>query len=584
MSKLSLENLKNLYKEAYELNFSAHKEFKQACEYYHCNQLPADVLAELESRGQPPQFENIFAMLMDKITGFKMNSKQDIAVQGVQYEDRDLATILTDIIKSISSTSEYEMNRRQNELNLCFGICAARVWCEQLERKDRLGKSQKRITIDALNPLHFFIDPLSKEPNASDAKYFHQVIFMDYEDAKLAFGDRGDNFKLYKSEYDRKIVLIIETWLKRQDKKECAWDRYLWSDRAILSYEKAPFLNKNHPFVVQKLKLDYKNRFYGFFRNLKPIIDSINFTENRLLNMLSSTKIIYETDAVDDVDEFAREINLDNAVVGVKSGGISKIKIEKQNNEIVQISQKQAEKKNSARTISGFNDEMLGLANNRLSGQAMSQRQEAGIVSLQNYMECCTDFEKGIFAKAISLITHYFNAEQVFKIVDKKDFERYFIINEPVKDEATGAFVRDESGQIKLKNKIELGFYDVRLKNTPKTEGKRDERFKAWAEILKTILPIMPELASDILPIVFEDTDNSAYKDLNELIAAYKEQKAQAAQDEGAQLEKERASLENELLKAKINSEKAKALNNVGQANYQMNKQDLMGARTDLNK
>ncbi|WP_441301386.1 portal protein [Campylobacter hepaticus] len=88
-----------------------------------------------------------------------------------------------------------------------------------------------------------------------------------------------------------------------------------------------------------------KTRFYGFFRNLKPIVDSINFTENRILNMLSSIKIIFENDAVDDPDKFAQDINLDNAAVAVKSGGLSKIRVEKQSNEIIQISQKQAEKK-----------------------------------------------------------------------------------------------------------------------------------------------------------------------------------------------------------------------------------------------
>ncbi|AXP08829.1 hypothetical protein DZD33_07175 [Campylobacter hepaticus] len=61
--------------------------------------------------------------------------------------------------------------------------------------------------------------------------------------------------------------------------------------------------------------------------------------------MLSSIKIIFENDAVDDPDKFAQDINLDNAAVAVKSGGLSKIRVEKQSNEIIQISQKQAEKK-----------------------------------------------------------------------------------------------------------------------------------------------------------------------------------------------------------------------------------------------
>ncbi|QOW64201.1 hypothetical protein IRA69_02410 [Campylobacter hepaticus] len=299
--------------------------------------------------------------------------------------------------------------------------------------------------------------------------------------------------------------------------------------------------------------------------------------------MLSSIKIIFENDAVDDPDKFAQDINLDNAAVAVKSGGLSKIRVEKQSNEIIQISQKQAEKKNSARIISGFNDEMLGITNNRLSGDAMTERKNAGIVSLYSFIEACTSFEKEIFAKAISLICHYFDAEQVFRIVDKNDFERYFTINEIQKNE-NGEFIRNEKGEIQIKNKINVKYYDIRLKNIPKTEGKRDERFKAWAEIIKTILPIMPQLASKILPLAFEDTDNSAYRDIKEIIQNYEEEEKSEKQNHKMQLKQERYSLENQYLQAKISNEKAKALNNVGQANFQMRKDNLMGKRTDLNK
>lgn len=579
MAQKTLEQLKNMLKESQELNNFALKEYEEASNYYHSNQLPEDVVAQLKERGQPPQFENIFAMLMDKILGFKSNSKQDIVVQGQQYEDKDLALVLTDIIKSISSTKKYEQERRKSELSLCLGIAISRVWCENLNKKDKLGKNEKIITIDNINPLYFFIDPLSVAMDASDAKYFHQIIFMDKEDAENSLKLK-DGLQILKNEYNREIVYFIETWVKNNEKNCVVWDRYIWDNSRIIQYENSPFLNKNHPYVVQKLKVDYKNRFYGFFRNLKPIVDSINFTENRILNMLSSTKVIFENDAVDDADKFSEEINLDNAAVPVKSGGLSKIRVEKQSNEIAQISQKQAEKKNSARIISGFNDEMLGLANNRLSGDAMTQRQNAGIVSLANYIEACTDFEKEIFSKAISLICHYFDAEQVFRIVDKNDFERYFTINEIQKNN-NGDFIRDTSGKISIKNKISVGYYDIRLKNIPKTEGKRDERFKAWAEILKTILPIMPELASKILPLVFEDTDNSAYRDIKEIIQNHEQERVQN-QNPSAELQQKRALLENQYLEAKINTEKAKALNNVGQANYQMNKQNLMGERTDL--
>lgn len=264
MAKKTLYELKNMLKESKELNLLALKEYEEACNYYHANQLPYDVIAQLKERGQPPQFENIFGMLMDKILGFKSNSKQDIVVQGQQYEDKDLALVLTDIIKTISTTKKYEEERRKSELSLCLGIAISRVWCENLHKKDILGKNEKIISVENINPLCFFIDPLSICMDASDAKYFHHMIFMDKQDAENCFKLK-DRFKILKNAYGREIISFTESWVKNTEKNDVVWDRYIWDDYSIIKYEKNPFLTKNHPYVIQKLKVDYKNPILWLF-------------------------------------------------------------------------------------------------------------------------------------------------------------------------------------------------------------------------------------------------------------------------------------------------------------------------------
>lgn len=68
---MDILTLQNYLKEAEEKQYTEKHEFKEALKYYHADQLPDDVRAKVEQRGQPPQFENIFAMLSDKILGFK---------------------------------------------------------------------------------------------------------------------------------------------------------------------------------------------------------------------------------------------------------------------------------------------------------------------------------------------------------------------------------------------------------------------------------------------------------------------------------------------------------------------------------
>ena len=62
-----------------------------------------------------------------------------------------------------------------------------------------------------------------------------------------------------------------------------------------------------HPFVIAKYQIDEKNRWYGLFRDIKPLQDFINFAENRAVNMLGSFKALFEDDAVLDTEGVCRE-------------------------------------------------------------------------------------------------------------------------------------------------------------------------------------------------------------------------------------------------------------------------------------
>ena len=59
-----------------------------------------------------------------------------------------------------------------------------------------------------------------------------------------------------------------------------------------------------------------------------------------------------------------------------------KLEIVQHHADISTLSQKTAEKRNLAKILSGLNDEALGVAINRQSGVAISQRPEAGLTRL----------------------------------------------------------------------------------------------------------------------------------------------------------------------------------------------------------
>lgn len=530
------------------LNKESMDEFELAKQYYEGNQLDPYTLSILESRGQPPLYENLYAMLGEKLLGYKINANVELQAIGFQKEDRATAEILTNILKSITQTKEYQITKQQCDLDLMLGICACEIWLKVSENKEDIYISIRHIPMYSL-----YIDPYSQKEDASDAKYFHKVLFMDSEEAKKRYGDK--DFKEYSSHgiYSRKRVRFYESFVK--DTKTNTYDRFIWNDNTIISYEENPFNVSFCPIIVRKLYIDSKNRFYGIFRNIKPFQDYINFAENRMANMLGSQKILYERSAIYNADEFAKQVSLDNAVVGVEDGALStnKIIFQNHNNDLMALSQKSEQKRALAKMQIGFNDEALGQNMSRASGVVVQQRTNAGLVGIQRFLMSSDLFDKQVFSCCVELITKYFTTNQVFRIVEQDVFEEYFEIN-------------GKDG----KNKIQVGHYDINIESKPKNNSNREERFTQWVELIKSGF-IPQEMMEDIIPLVLDDSDSSVANQVKKLYMKKKEEEAQNANNEMSkqmqELQMKMQELQMQVLQATAMEKEAKAMKYQAQAN-----------------
>ncbi|STP14326.1 Portal protein [Helicobacter cinaedi] len=279
-----------------------------------------------------------------------------------------------------------------------------------------------------------------------------------------------------------------------------------------------------------------KNRWYGLFRDIKPMQDYINFSENRMVNMMGSFKAMFEEDAVSNIEDFIENMSLDNSVVKVRSGALKdgKIQFLQHHADLNALSQKAEQKRALIKILSGLNDESLGVAVNRQSGVAITQRRESGLMGLQDYLKISDDMDRLLCEKILGFVSHYFTQEQVFSIVDKKVGERYFSINS------------NES------NTIRPCKFDLIFKTQLKTEAK-DERFSHWNELLKVISPIRPELVPELLPLMLKDIDSPLIADLEEVLAQAQEAQEQM-QQANAPLQEQMQQLEIMKLQAQIKS------------------------------
>lgn len=551
---LELSVLEEHFRDDQEDNELSLQEYLKAKEYYHGAQLSADIIALLKERGQPISYENLYKMIVDKILGYKMQSIQEIKVSGRQEEDKPLALLLGDILKVFSQSFEYDKQIARRDFELILGMAVVELWVE----RDDEGNNQ--ISLKTIPSKSFVIDKYSTDLNALDSKRFHKRLNMDFYEARRLFGDKVQktNEKIGDSR-----VEIMESWYKESE----GWNRYVWQRGwGIIAYEITPFADKSHPFVVSKYYIDHKNRWYGIFRDIKPLQDFINYTENKITNMMGTLKAFFEESAVIDPEQFANEASIDNAIIKVRDGALkdNKITFIQHHADISALSQKVAEKRNMLKIISGLNEEALGMAINRQSGTAIAQRRDAGLMGLTAYIKRGDDMDKLIFKKALSYIQHYFTKEQAFRIVDRKTGERYFSINS------------------NPQNRIKIGVFDLILKTTPKIEG-REERFAHWSEMLKTIANIRPDLITDLLPLMLKDTDSPIVADIEELLAAKEQQMQEQAQAQ-AQAQQMQAQLAQAQLTADVKETEAKAQKYAAQAQIATTQAESIAIATQQQK
>ncbi|WP_194145696.1 hypothetical protein [Helicobacter jaachi] len=558
---LNLSELNAMLELDEQSNYKSIEEYKQAKKYYHGSQFDTLELQKLESRGQIPIYENLYKMICDKILGYKLQSATEIKVSGRQEEDRALSSVLTDLLRVFNQQSEYEKEIYKRDFDLLMGMSVVELWINKDSAQNYF------ISLKSIPTQSFLVDSYSVDKNALDASRFHKKQNISLTQAQILL--KTKDIYLSKNDLVDKRAFIIETWVKElNDSEACgySWNRYIWNpnDR-IYSYEIKPFRPNIHPFIVAKYNIDHKDNWYGIFRDLKPIQDYINFAEVKMANMLSTTKALYEVDAVEDSEEFFNEITKDNAVVGVRSGALRENKIQfiQHHADIQALNAKSEQKRHIAKIISGLNDEALAMATNRQSGTAIAQRREAGLLGLQYYVNSADNADRLMYEKVLALMEHYYTKEQVFRITDKKRGERYFNIN------------------TNPQNTLKIGVFDLVYKTQLKQQGS-EERFAHWSEMLKTIANVRPDIITQLLPLMLKDVDSQITEDIEEVLQAV-DKNAQESAKAQEQAQSELAFMQKAQMQADIAQTQAQSKKYEAQAHI-ANTQALSAARNEIVK
>jgi hypothetical protein len=581
----TIVELRGMLRDSYELSKKSREEAQKQRDYFDGNQLSPDVLAVLQSRGQPVTWENIYQKTANKILGYKMTMKQELKAKGRQRADMASAILLTDVLRSIpDSTDYYAHKERCDEDLLIAGLSVMEASVNILPESDLLGEFEKEIRGYHVPFDECFIDPYSKAPDYSDGRYFNRVRWLDRDYLYLHFDKKLVDTLLNNQNYtgdfsidqyrnmangqdiNRDRILVTLTWTREfiEGKSVIRW--YVWSNETILAHADSPHVFNRFPYAIRRLyHMHSTGEFYGIFRNIKPIQDRINFMHLRIANMLGSTKLLYEFGAVDDADVFAEEYSKDDAVVGLTDGALSegRIKEIKHTAEINHLQQLIVDARKQAEQIIGLNDEVLGAAVNRMSGYAIEQRQNAGMVGLQRFLQTSMKQDLDFYNLASGYVQQYFSAEQIVRIIEPNGMDKVVTINEIERD-SYGAIKRQNGVPVRV-NRIDIGRYDITMSMVNQTRGATGERYTQGVEIMKLMKEFDPsgQIGLAYLPELLSDVEAAGADKIRALI----EEMAKAPRDDSAaQMQQQQMMLTLQQMQSKIKELESKSMKNAAQA------------------
>lgn len=579
------------FEEAEDASNTARRLAERDRDYYDNKQWTSEEEAALQRRGQPIITINRIKRKIDYNEGTEKQQRTKPRAFPRTPKHQQDAEGATDALRYATENCGYEVTRSNCWKNLLIeGVCAVEVKVKPC--KDGYDPEIKRIAWDRL-----FYDPHSSEPDFSDAKYLGTVQWLDYDEA-VALYPKGKDFidstyaNLNQTEtYDdkprwsvwadksRKRVKICQVYYKKQG----VWFFAEYTKSGILKQGASPYLDdEGKPscaLIFESAYVDRDNNRYGIVRELISPQDEINKRRSKALHILSSTRILAERGAVDNVETARKEVARPDGYIEYNAG--MKFELDRGSAEMQGQFELLQEAKNEI-DMMGANASMLGDAGNSASGRAIALSQKGGQVELGGILDVLRRLDKRVYEAVWNRIRQFWKAPKWVRVTDDEKNLKWVGYNMPV---------YDDFGQlVKVENPIAEMNVDIIIDDAPDTMTLQDEQFQTLAELARSGIPIPPDVLIEAAPNLRNrdkilDAMNGKSEDPQEMQAMQQEQamqkdmemrlaaatlmkaeaEAQAAQDKNqlekykidvtAQLEREKMMIDESKLKGDAVSE-----------------------------
>lgn len=211
----------------------------RCCAYYDGDQIPPQVAAVLEERGQPVECQNLIAPAIDSVLGTEAKTRSDLRVEA-NYENDDMEK-LAEALNAEFYTVCQEMRIDRVRSDAYAGqIKAGLSWVEVHRNPDITGP---RYIAEQINRNEVDWDWLSKKPDLRDARWVRRRRWIDLDEAVMLFPQRAETLKN-----------AVGTWDTFDDIERIDGDdvdlRSGWEERQTWSRNEAEYLSTSRDRIM----------------------------------------------------------------------------------------------------------------------------------------------------------------------------------------------------------------------------------------------------------------------------------------------------------------------------------------------
>lgn len=596
-------------------------------DYYDCDQWTVEEAQTLRERGQQPTVYNVIATSVDWIIGSEKRGRTDFRILPRGKEDAKPAEAKTKYLKYLSDVNRTHFHRSrafEDAVKVGIGWMEAGVQDEDDGEPiyDRY-ESWRNILFDSASTemdgkdMRYIFRSKWVDEDVAKALFPNrkEVIELSVIDATLygTFDAVDGDVPMDHAEFDRehngihstivthkrRRVRLIEASYKVPEevqrirggpfngeiydetdprhqntmqehgailvKKTMMRTRLaVFTTNGMLFDGPSPYRHNRHKFIpIWGFRRGRDGLPYGVIRRMRDIQDGVNKRASKALHILSSNKVIMDEGAIDDLDEFSREIARPDAIIVKKPGKNLEINADR---ELAAAHMEMMSRDiNMIQQAGGVTDELLGRQTNATSGVAVQRRQEQGSLATSKFFDNLRLAEQLRGEIELSLVEQFATEEKQFRITNMRGNPEYLTINDGLPD-----------------NDITRSKADFVISES---DWRATMRQAATDQLTDMLMKMPPEVAMVTLDLIVDQMDVPNREEIAKRIRAINgqmdpDQEEPSPEDIArAQAQQAQAAMQQAMMEAELREKTAKAAKAEADADHA--KQESVNASVD---